>query len=149
MAMPPPTPEPLPRDDRDTGVKGLKVPLNPTPLSAPQEQQVREIYYSNVRSYCVEELKAFAECTQNRTFSMAWACRDAKMAMNACMLKYQGPDEMDKAREQWFRLAGERKKAKEEKERKAAEAMKKHREYWGAEEIERKIREMEKRRGGK
>jgi hypothetical protein len=43
--------------ERDTGVPGLKIPLNPTPLSAPQEQQVREIYYKNVRAKCDEQIR--------------------------------------------------------------------------------------------
>jgi COX assembly protein 1 len=36
-----------------------KLPSNPTPLSAPQEQQVRDLYYKNVRAKCAEEI----ECT--------------------------------------------------------------------------------------
>jgi COX assembly protein 1 len=72
---------------------------------------------------------------------MGWACREQKLIMNSCLLSYQGPDEMDKARAQWFKEAGERKRAKEEKARKAEEAMKKHREYWGIEERERLLRE--------
>jgi hypothetical protein len=33
-----------------------KLPSNPTPLSAPQEQQVRDLYYKNVRAKCAEEI---------------------------------------------------------------------------------------------
>ncbi|KAJ4987560.1 hypothetical protein SVAN01_06873, partial [Stagonosporopsis vannaccii] len=32
-------------------------PANPTPLSAPQEQQVRDLYYKNVRAKCAEEIE--------------------------------------------------------------------------------------------
>jgi hypothetical protein len=32
------------------------MPSNPTPLSATQEAQVREIYYKNVRAKCGEEI---------------------------------------------------------------------------------------------
>lgn len=71
---------------------------------------------------------------------MGWACRAQKLAMNACLLSYQGQDELDKARMQWFQEAGERKRAREERERKAAEALKKHREYWGIEDMEKKVR---------
>ncbi|KAF2277830.1 uncharacterized protein EI97DRAFT_346495, partial [Westerdykella ornata] len=95
---------------------------NPTPLSAAQEQQVREIYYKNVRAKCAEEIKAFADCANGRTLTSVWACRAQKLAMNSCLLSYQGPDEMDKARAEWFRLAGERKRAKEERAKKEAEA---------------------------
>lgn len=54
---------------------------------------------------------------------------------------------MDKARAEWFRLAGERKRAKEERAKKEAEAMRKHREYWGIpqpEEVE-EMRRLEDR----
>jgi hypothetical protein len=32
-------------------------PANPTPLSAPQEQQVRDLYYKNVRAKCAVEIE--------------------------------------------------------------------------------------------
>ncbi len=31
--------------------------VNPLPLSAAQEQQVRELYYKRVRGYCADEIK--------------------------------------------------------------------------------------------
>jgi hypothetical protein len=33
------------------------LPSNPTPLSAPQEQQVRDLYYKNVRAKCAGEIE--------------------------------------------------------------------------------------------
>jgi hypothetical protein len=38
-----------------------KSPSNPTPLSAPQEQQVRDLYYKNVRAKCAEEIESALE----------------------------------------------------------------------------------------
>jgi hypothetical protein len=35
-----------------------KQPSNPTPLSAPQEQQVRDLYYKNVRAKCAVEIES-------------------------------------------------------------------------------------------
>lgn len=35
-----------------------KSPSNPTPLSAPQEQQVRDLYYKNVRAKCAAEIES-------------------------------------------------------------------------------------------
>ncbi|KAF2017655.1 hypothetical protein BU24DRAFT_420696 [Aaosphaeria arxii CBS 175.79] len=122
-------------DDRsETGIAGKKIPFNPTPLSAPQEQQVRDIYYANVRLKCAPEIEAFAACARGRTLTMVWACRDQKIAMNSCMLQYQGQEEMDRARNEWFRKAGERKRAKQEMERKADEGRRKHREWWNLDE---------------
>jgi hypothetical protein len=33
-------------------------PTNPTPLSAPQEQQVKDLYYKNVRAKCAKEIES-------------------------------------------------------------------------------------------
>jgi hypothetical protein len=38
------------------------LPSNPTPLSAPQEQQVRDLYYKNVRAKCAEEIESMFSC---------------------------------------------------------------------------------------
>ncbi|KAF3049550.1 hypothetical protein E8E11_003192 [Didymella keratinophila] len=105
-------------------------PANPTPLSAPQEQQVRDLYYKNVRAKCADEIEAFASCALGRTLTMIYACRAPRLAMNACMLQYQNQDELDKARSEWFALAEERKKARQEHKRKLEEARGKHKEWW-------------------
>ena len=85
-----------------------KSPTNPTPLSAPQEQQVKDLYYKNVRAKCAKEIETFAQCALGRTFTMIYACRQPRLAMNSCMLQYQNQDELDKARLEWFALAEER-----------------------------------------
>jgi COX assembly protein 1 len=54
--------------------------------------------------------------------------------MNSCMLLYQGQDELDAARAEWFQLAGERRRAREERERAVEEGRKKHKEWWGLDE---------------
>lgn len=54
--------------------------------------------------------------------------------MNSCMLQYQNQDEFDKARAEWFTLAGERKRQKEEMARKVEEGKRKHKEWWGLDE---------------
>ncbi|KAF2638237.1 hypothetical protein P280DRAFT_471361 [Massarina eburnea CBS 473.64] len=124
-----------PRDPSlPTGIPGKKLPSNPTPLSAPQEQQVRDLYYRNVREKCAEEVKAFVACASGRTFTMVWACRDQKLTMNSCMLQYQGQDEMDKARAEWFQLAGDRKEKRKELDRQIEEGKRKHREWWNLDE---------------
>jgi COX assembly protein 1 len=57
MATPSPSSKPSapPADDYIVGTNTL--PSNPTPLSAPQEQQVRDIYYKNVRAKCAAEIE--------------------------------------------------------------------------------------------
>ncbi|KAF1835291.1 hypothetical protein BDW02DRAFT_548503 [Decorospora gaudefroyi] len=109
------------------------LPSNPTPLSAPQEQQVRDLYYKNVRAKCAPEIQTFAQCALGRTVTMIYACRPARLAMNSCMLQYQNQDEMDAARREWFALAGQRKLEREEHARRLEEARWKHKEWWGLE----------------
>ncbi|KAF1914458.1 hypothetical protein BDU57DRAFT_500838 [Ampelomyces quisqualis] len=110
------------------------VPSNPTPLSAPQEQQVRDLYYKNVRAKCAAEIEAFAQCAMGRTVTMIYACRSSRLSMNACMLQYQNQDELDAARLEWFQLAGERKREREEYARRVEDARNKHKEWWSLDE---------------
>lgn len=65
---------------------------------------------------------------------MIYACRAPRLAMNSCMLQYQNQDELDKARAEWFKLAGERKKAREEHQRRLEDARSKHKEWWNLDE---------------
>jgi COX assembly protein 1 len=48
--------------------------------------------------------------------------------------RYQNQDELDKARAEWFKLAGERKKAREEHQRRLEDARTKHKEWWNLDE---------------
>ncbi|KAJ5294860.1 hypothetical protein N7508_009681 [Penicillium antarcticum] len=87
---------------------------NPLPLSAPQEQEVKLLYYKRVRALCAPEIKAFAECAVNRTVTATWICRQQRLAMNSCMVAHAKPEEEDRAREEWFASFEERRRAKEE-----------------------------------
>ncbi|KAJ5096740.1 hypothetical protein N7456_007461 [Penicillium angulare] len=87
---------------------------NPLPLSATQEQEVKQLYYKRVRSHCAPEIKAFAECAVNRTITATWICRQQRLAMNSCMLAHASADEEDRAREEWFAGYEDRRRQKEE-----------------------------------
>ena len=46
-------------DKEDRMIIGTnRTPTNPTPLSAPQEQQVKDLYYKNVRAKCAKEIES-------------------------------------------------------------------------------------------
>ncbi|OTA97065.1 hypothetical protein M434DRAFT_66367 [Hypoxylon sp. CO27-5] len=112
--------------------RGLPMPSrNPLPLSASQEAQVREVFNARVRQLCADEIKAFADCARNRTFSIPFACRDASHRMNNCMLAHATPEEHDRAREQWFAQRQQRAREREIKERRKLEQEAFHREWWG------------------
>ncbi|TGZ77939.1 hypothetical protein EX30DRAFT_286906, partial [Ascodesmis nigricans] len=76
---------------------------NPLPLSAAQEAQVRDLYYARVRGLCAEEIRIFAECARGKTVPATWKCRPERDAMNGCMISHATPENMDAAREEWFR----------------------------------------------
>lgn len=61
---------------------------------------------------------AFAECARGRTFTTTWVCREQRLAMNSCMLAHAKPEEMDRAREEWF--AGKEARRREREEAEAA-----------------------------
>ncbi|KAI1129169.1 hypothetical protein F5Y10DRAFT_238727 [Nemania abortiva] len=104
---------------------------NPLPLSASQEAQVREVFNARVRELCSDEIKAFADCARNRTFSIPFACRALSHAMNSCMQAHATPAEHDRAREDWFAARMTRARERERKERRRLEQERFHREWWG------------------
>ncbi|KAL1953342.1 hypothetical protein VTO42DRAFT_2996 [Malbranchea cinnamomea] len=94
---------------------------NPTPLSAIQEAEVRDLYYKRVRGHCAAEIKEFADCARNRTISTTWACRKERLAMNSCMIAHATPEEEDRAREEWFANRDARRQQREKEEREKEE----------------------------
>jgi COX assembly protein 1 len=102
---PPATPElSIPRQPK---------PINPLPLSASQEAQVRALYYANVRARCAPEIQQFAACALNRTITVTWMCRAQRLAMNSCMVAHATVEEEDRAREEWLRGREERRRERE------------------------------------
>ncbi|KAL2351169.1 hypothetical protein BJ546DRAFT_1052483 [Cryomyces antarcticus] len=129
----PPSTEPRP-------VAPAAVPSrNPIPLSSSQEGQVRDLYYKRVRTKCAIEIRDFAACALNRTFTATFVCRPQRLAMNTCMVRYATQEEQDAAREEWFATRDVRRREREEKEEKRKEAERKHREWWGLDEEGRRI----------
>ncbi|KAL2756753.1 hypothetical protein ACRALDRAFT_1075589 [Sodiomyces alcalophilus JCM 7366] len=116
---------------------------NPLPLSASQEAQVRDVFYARVRRSCADEIKAFAECATNRTFSVAFACRSQHRVMNACMKSHATPAEQDAAREEWFAMRQERQRERERKARKKLSQEEFLREWWGLPEKDEEVRRRE------
>ncbi|KAF6844178.1 cytochrome c oxidase biogenesis protein [Colletotrichum musicola] len=129
-----------------TGGAGEALPMpsrNPLPLSASQEAQIRDIYYARVRSACAPEIKAFADCALNRTFTVSFVCREQLRAMNGCMKAHATPVEHDAAREEWFAKRLERQKERERKAVKKAQQEDFIREWWGLPEKDAETRRKE------
>ncbi|KAI4715771.1 hypothetical protein E4T48_08057 [Aureobasidium sp. EXF-10727] len=138
VSQPPQTPPSQPPPPPGTTVPQTSPQLvpsrQPLPLSASQEGQVREIYHKRVRNKCAEEVRLFAACATNRTFTAPFYCRPERRQMNACMLQYANQAEQDAAREEWFATRDLRRKEREAKEEKRKEQEKFHREWWGLDE---------------
>ena len=56
------------------------LPSNPTPLSAPQEQQVRDLYYKNVRAKCAKEIESSSFPSPNPHFLYPWSSKQRAIA---------------------------------------------------------------------
>ncbi|KAL2178784.1 cytochrome c oxidase biogenesis protein Cmc1 like-domain-containing protein [Thermothelomyces heterothallicus CBS 202.75] len=119
---------------------------NPLPLSASQEAQIRDLFYQRVRKKCAAEIKAFADCAMNRTFTAGFACREPHRIMNSCMKAHATQEEQDAAREEWFARRMERAKERERRALRKAEQEAFLREWWGLPEKDREAarREMER-----
>ncbi|EME46018.1 hypothetical protein DOTSEDRAFT_22135 [Dothistroma septosporum NZE10] len=103
---------------------------NPLPLSASQESQVRELYYKRVRQKCADEVRDFAACCTQRTFTATFMCRSEQKAMNACMNLYATQAEQDAARAEWFATMDQRREEREKKELKRVEDEKFWKDWW-------------------
>ncbi|KAL2141831.1 hypothetical protein VTI28DRAFT_1867 [Corynascus sepedonium] len=119
---------------------------NPLPLSASQEAQVRDIFYQRVRKKCAAEIKAFADCAMNRTFTAGFTCREPHRLMNSCMKAHATQEENDAAREEWFAQRVQRARERERKALRKAEQEAFLREWWGLPEKDREAarKEMER-----
>ncbi|PNS17348.1 hypothetical protein CAC42_7031 [Sphaceloma murrayae] len=111
----------------------------PIPLSASQEAQVREIYHKNVRNKCADEVRDFAACATNKTFTAPFVCRAQRRAMNTCMIQFATQAEQDAARAEWFATRDQRRRERELKEEKRKEQEKFHKEWWGLDDQGRRI----------
>ncbi|KAE9580887.1 hypothetical protein CGMCC3_g2984 [Colletotrichum fructicola] len=124
--------------------EGLPMPSrNPLPLSASQEAQIRDIYHQRVRSACAPEIKAFADCALNRTFTVSFVCSDQLRAMNGCMKAHATPQNHDAAREEWFAKRLERQRERERKAVKKSQQEDFIREWWGLPEKDAETRRKE------
>ncbi|QIW97091.1 hypothetical protein AMS68_002609 [Peltaster fructicola] len=103
---------------------------SPLPLSASQEGQVRELYYKRVRQKCADEVREFATCAHNRTFTATFMCRAEQKAMNECMVKHATQAEQDAARTEWFATIDERHQARVKKEEKRVKDEKFWKSWW-------------------
>ncbi|KAJ1976093.1 hypothetical protein H4R35_002851 [Dimargaris xerosporica] len=68
-------------------------------LSAQEEDRIIKEWRKQTMKECDAFVKAFAECSQGRTVSIAWACRDQNKAMNDCLRIHRTQDRLDEIRQ--------------------------------------------------
>ncbi|KAB8446162.1 hypothetical protein FH972_025145 [Carpinus fangiana] len=120
-------------------IRGIDVRrVSPMPLNATQESEVRDLYYKRVRDKCSDEIRDFAHCATGRTFTIPFACRAQRLAMEGCMVKHATRAEEDAAREEWFRNVPDRQRKKDEDEQWKESQRVKKREWWADYEKEKR-----------
>lgn len=66
----------------------FKLPEN---LKGKIPNQAEEALKQKLNKYalqkCKPQIEALRDCTKNRLFSMAWACKDLNIALNSCLGK--------------------------------------------------------------
>lgn len=144
MATRPSPPLPPPQDPL------VQLRRSPVPLNAAQEAEVRALYYKRVRAKCADEIRGtslplpappipssnprrtldFAACATGRTFSIPFACRAPRLAMERCMNVYATRAEEDAAREAWFATLAEREAEGRAEEARKEEMRRRKREWW-------------------
>ncbi|PSK35044.1 hypothetical protein B9Z65_1627 [Elsinoe australis] len=136
-----------PAESTSSKVPDVDPSRSPIPLSSSQEAQVREIYHKNVRNKCANEVRDFAACATNRTFTAPFVCRAQRRAMNTCMIAFATQDEQDAARKEWFETRDLRRRERELKEEKRKEQEKFHKEWWGLDDNGRRILNKDQKKG--
>jgi len=73
-------------------------------LSRREEDVLLKSTKARALKECDEQVKAFAECSSGRLFSVAWACRGKYQDLQQCMLQYTSPESMQVVRSEYIRL---------------------------------------------
>ncbi|KAJ7361610.1 cytochrome c oxidase biogenesis protein Cmc1 like-domain-containing protein [Mycena olivaceomarginata] len=81
-------------------------------LSRREEENLLKITKERAVKECHEVVKAFADCVQGRTISVAWACRPQLHKMEECIVLYTGPEPYERVRTEYLRLRAEQRVAK-------------------------------------
>jgi COX assembly protein 1 len=68
-------------------------------LTPNEEKEARKRWKDHAYKECDASVKVFAECSKKAGFKVLWACLQQRDLMNACILKLQNPEELDKQRE--------------------------------------------------
>jgi COX assembly protein 1 len=67
-------------------MSAASTPSGPQPIiSNREEDTLRKQAKAKALTECRAQMEAFAQCTQTRTISMLWACRDQRNNLSDCL----------------------------------------------------------------
>ncbi|KAI0702503.1 hypothetical protein BC835DRAFT_1411054 [Cytidiella melzeri] len=76
-------------------------------LSRREEDALIKATKARALKECDPVVKAFADCAEGRTITVAWACKEKYKAVQECMLEFTGAGPMSVARQEYLRLRNE------------------------------------------
>ncbi|KAF9068105.1 hypothetical protein BDP27DRAFT_1327946 [Rhodocollybia butyracea] len=73
-------------------------------LSRREEDNLFKSVKAQALKECDPLVKDFADCMSGRLISVVWACKDKLKLVEACMVKYTGPEPMEIVRTEYLKL---------------------------------------------
>ncbi|GAK67715.1 uncharacterized protein PAN0_020d5944 [Moesziomyces antarcticus] len=84
-------------------MSAASTPSGPQPIiSNREEDTLRKQAKAKALSECRAQMEAFAQCTQTRTISMLWACRDLRNDLSKCLLVYTSEEAFEKDKQAYL-----------------------------------------------
>ncbi|KAJ3788988.1 hypothetical protein GGU10DRAFT_82868 [Lentinula aff. detonsa] len=81
-------------------------------LSRREEETLLKTVKAQALKECDPFVKDFADCMSGRLISVAWACKDKLKLVEACMVKYTGPEPMEVVRSEYLKLRDQQRETK-------------------------------------
>ncbi|KAL7414567.1 hypothetical protein BDY24DRAFT_385678 [Mrakia frigida] len=93
-------PTPTPPKPQKYNLRQLDVvrPDGMLALSRGEEEELRKNAKLSALKACDPLVKAFADCSTGRTFSVVWACKDQLKTVNDCVRPLRSEEHLDKLR---------------------------------------------------
>ncbi|GAA5889750.1 hypothetical protein JCM8208_001122 [Rhodotorula glutinis] len=71
-------------------------------LSRKEEEAIISLCRTEALRACEIDVSNFSACSEGRTISVTWACRDQFKAMQRCMSPHMSEDKLDAAKRRFF-----------------------------------------------
>ncbi|GAA6046377.1 hypothetical protein JCM3770_004890 [Rhodotorula araucariae] len=75
-------------------------------LSRKEEEAIVSLCRTEALRACESDVAKFSACSEGRTISVTWACREQFRAMQRCMSPHMSEDKLDAAKRRFFQEGG-------------------------------------------